>query len=150
VVATLLFIAQPWIHHLTSKWTWDRAIGEFSYPVYLWHVVIGYYFGPAQTLWSGYFLLLLSVLASAPLVLVERPIGLWRERSLRDAKQGFTPALSPVRSQPLTQIHAAQRGVPHVPRGSPAGVGKLIMHFIDSAWPTPACGGTKPRNDHIR
>jgi peptidoglycan/LPS O-acetylase OafA/YrhL len=85
-IAVLLFLLIPPIFNLTKKSKIDRFVGEFSYPIYLWHATIGYYFVPAQHLWQGYFLLLLSVLASVPLVVfVERPLEIWRQRSLERA-----------------------------------------------------------------
>ncbi len=92
-IVVMLFFAIPPIFNLTEKSKIDRFIGEFSYPIYLWHISIGYYFVPAQQLWQGYFLLLLSILASIPLVIfVERPLEIWRQRSLASAKLNRLPS----------------------------------------------------------
>jgi peptidoglycan/LPS O-acetylase OafA/YrhL len=86
-LAAALFLLIPPIFELTKRSAIDRFIGEFSYPVYLWHVVIGEAFQPAQRLWHGWLLLLLSILASLPIVLfIERPMEQWRNRRLLRAK----------------------------------------------------------------
>ena len=40
ILYILLIVAMPSVFELTKGWTWDRAIGEFSYPVYLIHCAI--------------------------------------------------------------------------------------------------------------
>lgn len=78
-VAATCCLAIPATFHLTKNSTVDKCVGDLAYPVYLWHIAIGYYFEPAQRLWCGWFLVLLSVLASVPLiVLVDRPLQRWR------------------------------------------------------------------------
>jgi peptidoglycan/LPS O-acetylase OafA/YrhL len=80
----VLFALIPPLFCLTKNSTIDRFVGEFSYPVYLWHIAIGSYFIPAQQYWQGYLLLLLSVITSIPLVMViERPMERWRKTSLQ-------------------------------------------------------------------
>jgi peptidoglycan/LPS O-acetylase OafA/YrhL len=77
------FVLLPPIFALTGRSAIDRFIGEFSYPIYLWHIVLGYFVESAQRLWEGGFLLLLCVLFSIPLVLwVERPMERWRAARL--------------------------------------------------------------------
>jgi peptidoglycan/LPS O-acetylase OafA/YrhL len=84
IVAAGLYIALPATFALTSRSLTDRLIGEFSYPIYLVHITIGYFVKPAQHLWFGGFLLILSIIAAAPLVfLVERPLEQWRNSRLR-------------------------------------------------------------------
>jgi peptidoglycan/LPS O-acetylase OafA/YrhL len=83
LTSIVFYLLIPWWHFMSKDWSWDRFVGEFSYPVYLWHIVIAYYSIWAQTLWYGYFLLLCSVLASVPIViLVEKPLERWRQTSL--------------------------------------------------------------------
>lgn len=92
--AALLFLV-PQIFHLSRDSRVDRFIGELSYPMYLCHVAIGNYFEPAQRVWQGGLLLLLSVLFSLPLVLgVERPLERWRQARLRTARQKVPADLS--------------------------------------------------------
>jgi peptidoglycan/LPS O-acetylase OafA/YrhL len=84
IVAAILFLTLPAIFSLTRRNEIDRLIGEFSYPIYLVHITIGYFFEPARHLWSGVLLLFLSVAVSAPLVLfIERPLERWRNNRLR-------------------------------------------------------------------
>jgi peptidoglycan/LPS O-acetylase OafA/YrhL len=86
--AMVLFLLIPPIFHLTRDSKIDRFIGEFSYPIYLFHIGIGTFCGPAQHLWQGGFLLILSILFSVPLVLlVEVPMERWRQERLRVARQ---------------------------------------------------------------
>ncbi len=92
--AIVLFLLIPPIFNLTRRSGLDRFVGEFSYPIYLWHITIGFYFIPAQELWQGYFLLLLSALASLPLVIwIERPMDRWRRSSLERAKHNLPPSI---------------------------------------------------------
>jgi peptidoglycan/LPS O-acetylase OafA/YrhL len=61
---------------LTGQSRIDRLIGEFSYPIYLLHVMLWYFIEPR-------FLLLACIAASAPLVfLVELPLERWRNNRL--------------------------------------------------------------------
>lgn len=92
----IIFVLLPPIFHLTRRSRSDRFIGEFSYPVYLWHGYIGIFIGPAQRLWQGGLLLLLSVLFSLPLVLwVERPLENWRSRRLEAARTRYRATENP-------------------------------------------------------
>jgi peptidoglycan/LPS O-acetylase OafA/YrhL len=84
IVAAILFFTLPAIFLFTRRNEIDRLIGEFSYPIYLVHITIGFFFEPARHLWSGFCLLLLSVAASVPLVcFIERPFERWRNDRLR-------------------------------------------------------------------
>jgi peptidoglycan/LPS O-acetylase OafA/YrhL len=64
----------------------DRAIGEFSYPLYILHFPIVVYFFERRVLsphWGGVQVVLLTLLLAAPVyLLVDRPIGRWRRRRL--------------------------------------------------------------------
>ena len=64
----ILFILVPGVFQLTRNWKADRLIGEFSCPIYLWHIGLQYFIEPANRLRGGGLLLLLCLLASAPLV----------------------------------------------------------------------------------
>jgi peptidoglycan/LPS O-acetylase OafA/YrhL len=79
-MAVVLAVLTPAAFHVSQKSTIDRHIGDLSYPLYLCHILIGFYYEPAQHLWNGYFLLLISTLGSAILLLIERPIEGWRRR----------------------------------------------------------------------
>jgi peptidoglycan/LPS O-acetylase OafA/YrhL len=111
--AIVLFLLMPAIFNLTKSSKLDRLVGEFSYPIYLWHIAIGYYFVPAQQLWQGYFLLLLSVLASLPLVLwVERPMEAWRRKSLNEAKEARRMEWKILKTAPAHNRDRCQRILP--------------------------------------
>jgi len=74
----------PAVFEFTKNSRIDRNIGEFSYPIYLTHIMVGYFFEPAQRLWDGMLLLILSITVSAPLVcFVELPLERWRSNRLR-------------------------------------------------------------------
>lgn len=84
LIGLVVCAALPMVFHGTRSSRWDRAIGELSYPVYLWHICIGYYFSPAQVYGKGFCLLLCAVLLAIPTVLlVERPVERWRQKLLR-------------------------------------------------------------------
>lgn len=86
-LAATLFLLIPPMFELTKTWTFDRIIGEFSYPVYLVHILLGEYVESAQRLWHGWYLLLLSILFSIPIVFcVERPMERWRQKRLAKSK----------------------------------------------------------------
>jgi peptidoglycan/LPS O-acetylase OafA/YrhL len=87
-LAVILFILVPGAFQLTRNWKADRLIGEFSFPIYLWHVGLQYFLEPANRLWGGGLLLLLCLLASVPLVFwVEVPMERWRSSRLNRGSQ---------------------------------------------------------------
>jgi peptidoglycan/LPS O-acetylase OafA/YrhL len=84
ILAVVLYSTLPAVFELTKDSRIDRNIGEFSYPIYLTHIMVGYFFEPAQRLWDGMLLLALSIVVSAPLVyFVELPLERWRNNRLR-------------------------------------------------------------------
>jgi peptidoglycan/LPS O-acetylase OafA/YrhL len=84
ILAVLLYLTLPAVFEFTKNSRIDRNIGEFSYPIYLTHIMVGYFFEPAQRLWDGLLLLALSIAVSAPLVyFVELPLERWRNNRLR-------------------------------------------------------------------
>jgi peptidoglycan/LPS O-acetylase OafA/YrhL len=94
LLATAGFAAAlPLIFALTRNSEIDRWIGEFSYPVYLVHLlVMNVMPGGRSGLWAY---LALTLLAAAPLVvLVEIPLDWWRQRFFRS------------RPEPITEIAA--------------------------------------------
>ncbi len=67
-------ISLPFIFSLSKKTRWDRFIGELSYPVYLSHFTIGYFFSEHIYLVHGFFLPIVTIIFCIPLVfLVEIP-----------------------------------------------------------------------------
>jgi peptidoglycan/LPS O-acetylase OafA/YrhL len=77
LVGAIFYFTLPAMFALTSRNRIDRLIGEFSYPIYLVHITIWYFFQPP-------FLIVACVAASAPLVfLVELPLERWRNNRLR-------------------------------------------------------------------
>jgi peptidoglycan/LPS O-acetylase OafA/YrhL len=84
ILAVVLYLTLPAVFEFTKDSRIDRDIGEFSYPIYLTHIMVGYFFEPAQRLWDGMLLLILSITVSAPLVyFVELPLERWRSNRLR-------------------------------------------------------------------
>jgi len=76
LIGSVFFFTLPAMFSLTSRNRLDRVIGEFSYPIYLWHITIWYFFQPR-------WFLVASIAAAAPLVvLVERPFERWRNKRL--------------------------------------------------------------------
>jgi peptidoglycan/LPS O-acetylase OafA/YrhL len=87
LVGAIFYLTLPAMFSLTSRSRIDRLIGEFSYPIYLVHITLWYFFEPR-------FLLILCVAVSAPIVfLVERPLEQWRNSRLRVGN--VTPAMGP-------------------------------------------------------
>lgn len=94
LVTSALAAMLPLIFSLTKDWTIDRWIGEFSYPIYLVHLLSMGIPGVRDGFWSY---ILMSVVCAIPLVVfVEIPVDRWRQRffrspspeglALRDAK----------------------------------------------------------------
>jgi peptidoglycan/LPS O-acetylase OafA/YrhL len=76
-LAAIFYVSLPAIFAATRHSQLDRLIGEFSYPIYLLHVTLWYFFEPP-------FLLLFCIVVAAPLVfLVDRPLEHWRNSRLR-------------------------------------------------------------------
>jgi peptidoglycan/LPS O-acetylase OafA/YrhL len=87
VIGAIFYLTLPAMFSLTSRSRIDRMIGEFSYPIYLVHITLWYFFEPR-------FLLILCVAVSAPIVFfVERPLEQWRNNRLRVGN--VTPAMGP-------------------------------------------------------
>jgi peptidoglycan/LPS O-acetylase OafA/YrhL len=86
LVAGLLFALLPSIFLISRNSKFDRWLGEFSYPIYLWHVfVIMFIFNPGA--YFGEKVVAMSILLSLPLVLlVERPLERWRQTQVSTAR----------------------------------------------------------------
>ena len=77
LLGAVFYLTLPAMFSLTGHSKIDRLIGEFSYPIYLLHIMLWYFVEPR-------FLLLACIAASAPLVfLVELPLERWRNNRLR-------------------------------------------------------------------
>jgi peptidoglycan/LPS O-acetylase OafA/YrhL len=99
-LAVLSFLFLPGIWKMTCAVRFDRTIGELSYPVYLVHITVGYFVLPAQSMWGGGMLALLSIVAAVPLyVVIDRPLDRWREhrRSANETTMADTAALAMTR-----------------------------------------------------
>jgi peptidoglycan/LPS O-acetylase OafA/YrhL len=78
----------PFLFHYFRDSNVDRFIGELSYPVYLLHIVVGYFIEPSQRYWHGFLLLILSTSFSIPLILfVEIPMQRFRKKLLERKEQ---------------------------------------------------------------
>jgi peptidoglycan/LPS O-acetylase OafA/YrhL len=77
LVGAIFYLTLPAMFSLTGHSNIDRLIGEFSYPIYLLHIMLWYFVEP-------HFLLFACIAASAPLVFfVELPLERWRNNRLR-------------------------------------------------------------------
>jgi peptidoglycan/LPS O-acetylase OafA/YrhL len=77
LVGVIFYLTLPAMFSLTGRSNIDRLIGEFSYPIYLLHIMLWYFVEPR-------FLLLACIAASSPLVFfVELPLERWRNNRLR-------------------------------------------------------------------
>jgi peptidoglycan/LPS O-acetylase OafA/YrhL len=77
LMGLIFYFALPGMFSLTSRSRVDRLIGELSYPIYLVHVTVWYFFQPK-------LLLPACIAVSVPLVFfVERPLERWRDMRLR-------------------------------------------------------------------
>jgi peptidoglycan/LPS O-acetylase OafA/YrhL len=101
ILAVILYFTLPAVFEFTKDSRIDRNIGEFSYPIYLTHIMVGYFFEPAQRLWDGMLLLVLSIAASAPLVyFVELPLERWRNNRLRFVASSSPPHVKATSESP--------------------------------------------------
>jgi peptidoglycan/LPS O-acetylase OafA/YrhL len=92
ILAVVLYFTLPAVFEFTKSSRIDRNIGEFTYPIYLTHIMVGYFFEPAQRLWDGFLLLALSIAVSAPLVyFVELPLERWRNNRLHYVTRSSPP-----------------------------------------------------------
>jgi peptidoglycan/LPS O-acetylase OafA/YrhL len=86
--------AVPFVFNSTKSITWDRWIGDLSYPLYLVHgVVLGVVFARYKTLHDTYWLMAVGVGLSvagaiAMRVIVELPFERRRHTSVRTARSG--------------------------------------------------------------
>jgi peptidoglycan/LPS O-acetylase OafA/YrhL len=59
IFVSLVALALPTLFELTRNWSWDRAIGEWSYPIYLGHLLVIEIL-PSNT-WRGLYCLAISI-----------------------------------------------------------------------------------------
>jgi peptidoglycan/LPS O-acetylase OafA/YrhL len=86
----LLCLTLPAVWETSRTRKFDRLIGELSYPIYLVHISVGYFFLPAQSMWHGGLLVLLSIAAAIPLYFfIDRPLDSWREKRRRRSKEAL-------------------------------------------------------------
>lgn len=85
-----LAIALPFIFALTGTMKVDRWIGEFSYPVYLVHILALNLVPQARD--GPWSFMAVGILTAAPLVLfVEYPLERWRQRFFWPVRRAITP-----------------------------------------------------------
>lgn len=73
----------PFMFSLTRYSRLDRLLGELSYPVYLWHICLGYWLQDLVGKWDGWLLVVVSLLFALPVVLcLELPLQERRNRKL--------------------------------------------------------------------
>lgn len=76
-------ICLPWIFYLTSRFAWDRWVGDLSYPLYISHTFFISLFGGKllNPRWECFYIAIASLALSVVLVyLVDRPIEKFRHR----------------------------------------------------------------------
>jgi peptidoglycan/LPS O-acetylase OafA/YrhL len=86
VVTLVLTVAIPWLFMLTRNNRLDRHVGEYSYPLYLCHVLVFELWGLLQwsSPWSGYLMIATATaLAVVLTVAVDKPVDRFRHRLLR-------------------------------------------------------------------
>ncbi len=83
-----LIFGVPYLFTAFAKSTWDRGLGDLSYPLYLVHFLVAYVltaFGKSGLLVN----LAASLIVSAGIVLlVERPLDRWRQQWIRNWRGG--------------------------------------------------------------
>jgi peptidoglycan/LPS O-acetylase OafA/YrhL len=93
----LLFAATvPFMFYLTKNWKWDSRIGEYSYPIYLFHFTVNAIFwksGDAN--WRGEVVLLITIgICTLYIYLVDRPVQRFRARLVSRSAPTRAPDLS--------------------------------------------------------
>jgi peptidoglycan/LPS O-acetylase OafA/YrhL len=87
IVAAVAFTSLPSLFELTRRNRTDAMIGEFSYPMYLWHATIGFFAAAYVAQWGAWFLAIASIMATVPLVfLIEAPLERWRSTRVERAR----------------------------------------------------------------
>lgn len=85
--ATFLLIAVlPWLFKITCNNSLDRRVGEYSYPLYLCHVLVFKLWGLLQwsNPWSDYLMMVAAVAFAVVLTIaVDKPVDRYRHRLLR-------------------------------------------------------------------
>lgn len=71
----LVAVLVPPLFTLTGRWRWDRRIGELSYPVFLWHIVV---LAVASQGTPLAILVLATLVLAALTVAAEAPVERWR------------------------------------------------------------------------
>lgn len=85
-VTLVLTVAIPWLFMLTRNNRLDRHLGEYSYPLYLCHVLVFELLGLLQwsSAWSAYLMIATATALAAVLtVAVDKPADRFRHRLFR-------------------------------------------------------------------
>jgi peptidoglycan/LPS O-acetylase OafA/YrhL len=86
----VLAVSLPFMFETTRLLSWDRAVGNLSYSVYLLHEPVISWLGLKP---SGIATVAITLpLATAVYVVVERPIDRWRQRRAREHSFGAKAA----------------------------------------------------------
>lgn len=86
LLAMIFFTLLPFLFFISKNSSFDRLIGEFSYPIYLWHIfVLSFIVAPGS---SYQLVLFYSCMLSLPLIFfVEKPLERWRQTRLLHIKK---------------------------------------------------------------
>lgn len=102
ISATLVYpvfmMTIPSLFYFSSRWKWDRNVGELSYPIYVFHFTFAMLLHPAAFGWTaernwGEFTLLVTVVASLMyIVTIDRWVQAIRSRIVRRQHDTARPA----------------------------------------------------------
>jgi peptidoglycan/LPS O-acetylase OafA/YrhL len=94
LVIVTLIVTIPWIFYFSRNFSWDRRLGELSYPVYLGHLLVIKFIGKYYVLTSDvvYWKVVPMTLLLAGVIwgLVERPMNAWRHRRFENRRDPST------------------------------------------------------------
>lgn len=94
-IALYTMLAIPFIFAVSRFSRFDRILGELSYLMYLWHIVLGHMFRPYLELWHGFFLVVVSIIFSIPvLFLIEIPMERVRRNMLLNKRSVTSMAVA--------------------------------------------------------
>ena len=96
-----------------SKSTWDNAIGELSYPVYLLHILVGGVLGIALHIHHPLIVAAVTVIFALGLVrFVEEPVNRYRQLRHRRAVGDISTAATALSSTEMPVLATSTRITP--------------------------------------
>jgi peptidoglycan/LPS O-acetylase OafA/YrhL len=94
----LAVAAIPFLFRASKSWTFDRLLGELSYPIYICHVLVIWCLDRVVSLGAGYvrgFTIMAATIALSWVLYwsIDRPIDAWRQRRFDRERALVSPAL---------------------------------------------------------